>query len=257
MHDHTVVLKAKEDFANWVDVAADELDVENGSNEAGMPAVQWSIKEQTEWLQECLPQYMIEHLKDKDYSHFWPAVYEEWFKKFPEEAVMFSGIPADTLLAEQNTAIEEAQAKWKIQLQTWFHWHAGMSKKNRTLKKKLIVFNDMLQPKKHAKSEAEIYSDIYYDEHVKPLVKAEEEAGNVTSGKHITLGHKFSKELLEDEDEDVKTQICKMYEQQRKTHNKSTEKLQHILDDDEEGDCMLDAEAITQYVFTLILLEIQ
>lgn len=113
----------------------------------------------------------------------------------------------------------------------------------------------MLQPRRHAKSEAEIYSNIYYDECIKTLVKAEEDAGNVTSGKHIALGRKFSKELLEDEDKDVKAQIHEMYKQQWKTHEKSAKK--NILDKEEEGDCMLDAEKITWYMLELILSGIQ
>ncbi|KAG1772882.1 hypothetical protein EV702DRAFT_1201354 [Suillus placidus] len=182
-----------------------------------MPAARWTTKEQTEWLQECLPQYMSEHLKDKDYSHFWPVVIAEWFKQFPD-------IPTDSLLVEQNIAVGEAKKKRK-QLQTWFHWRANASKKNHSLKKESTVFDDALLPRRQAKSEAEIYADIYYDECIKPLVKAEEEAWNVTSGKCITLSRKFSKELLEDEDEEVKSQIREIYEQQWKTHKKTAKTI--------------------------------
>lgn len=80
-------------------------------------------------------------------------------------------------------------------------------------------------------------------------MKAEEEAGHVTSGGRIALSRKFSKELLDDEEEVVKAQIHEMYkQQQRKTHDK--------LDDDED-DCMLDAEGIIRYMFGLILSQIQ
>lgn len=82
-------------------------------------------------------------------------------------------------------------------------------------------------------------------------MKAEEEVATVTSGRRVALGRKFSKELLEDEDEDVKAQVRKMYREQRKTHEKGAKK--NVLDDDDEGDCVFDAESITQYVFKLIL----
>lgn len=78
-----------------------------------MPAARWTTKEQTEWLQERLAQYITEHTKDKDYSHFWPVLNAEWFKQFPEEAVMFPDIPADTLSAEQNLTVDEAKTKRK------------------------------------------------------------------------------------------------------------------------------------------------
>ncbi|KAG1850235.1 hypothetical protein DFJ58DRAFT_842509 [Suillus subalutaceus] len=87
-------------------------------------------------------------------------------------------------------------------------------------------------------------AQIYYDEHIKPLVMAEQEAGNVaTSGKHVALGRKFSKELLEDETEDIKTEIRAKYEEQL-TRKKCAKRGKNILDDDNDDDEELDAEAI-------------
>jgi hypothetical protein len=63
-----------------------------------MPAARWTTDEQVEWLQERLPQYMTEHQKDKDYSHFWPMLIADWFKKFPEEAATFPGEEQSTQL---------------------------------------------------------------------------------------------------------------------------------------------------------------
>jgi hypothetical protein len=132
------------------------------------------------------------------------------------------------------------------QLQTWFRWRVNASKKNRSLKKESTVFDDALQPKRRAKSEAEIYSDMYYDERIKPLVKAEEEAGNaVSSGRRVALGRKFSKELLDDEDEDVKAQVREIYEQQLKAHQKHGKKKP--LDGDQESDKALGSQEIARY----------
>lgn len=136
------------------------------------------------------------------------------------------------------------------QLHTWFRWRVNKSKKNRSLKKKLTVFDDTLQPKRRAKSEAEIYSELYYDERIKPLVMAEQDAGNVaTSGKRVALGRKFSKELLEDETEEIKAEIREKYEEQL-THKKRAKREKNILDDDADDNDNeeLDAEAIMQYV---------
>ncbi|KAG1731318.1 uncharacterized protein EDB91DRAFT_1252179 [Suillus paluster] len=184
-----------------------------------MPAARWTSNVQTEWLQERLPQYLTEHLKEKDYSRFWLTLIRDWFKQFPEEAVVFPDIPADALSPEQCIEVGEAENRRKIQLQTWFHWHVNMSKKNHSLKKESTVFDDR----------------------IRPLVKAEEEAGKVLLGRRIALGHKFSKELLDDEDEEVKVQIRDMYEKQQKTHERSGKK--NILDEDAE-DCVFDAEEI-------------
>jgi hypothetical protein len=65
-----------------------------------MPAARWTSNEQTEWLQECLPHYLEEHLKEKDYSRFWPTFIGDWFKKFPEQAVLFPDIPATAFTPE-------------------------------------------------------------------------------------------------------------------------------------------------------------
>ncbi|KAG1887846.1 hypothetical protein F4604DRAFT_1674994 [Suillus subluteus] len=132
-----------------------------------------------------------------------------WFTQFPECAVVYPDIPMDVELThEQSKVVELAQEAHEAQLHTWFRWHANSSKKNCSLKKKMTVFDKTLELKRRVKSEAEIYSEIYYNKCIKSLVMAEQEAGNVaTSSKCVALGRKFSKELLEDKTEDIKTDI--------------------------------------------------
>lgn len=92
---------------------------------------------------------------------------------------------------------------------------------------------------------------MYYDERIKPLVVAEAEAGNVaTSGKRVALGRKFSKELLEDESEDVKAEIRAKYEQRLKALKKGAKRSTHFLDDNDinDSDEEMDAEVIARYV---------
>jgi hypothetical protein len=226
-----------------------------------MPAVSWTTDEQYKWLQEWLATYMV-HAKEKDYTHFWPSCCTAWFQRFPERAVIFPDIPTDVdLTPEQEAILQEARGACESvrhfvllsmqcltipsriaqQLQTWFRWCANSSKKNRSLKKKLTVFESALQPKRRTKSEAKIYSDMFYDERIKPLVTAEAEAGNVTtSGKCVALGRKFSKELLNDESEDVKAEVRAKHEQQL-TCRKGAKRGKSVLDD-EEGNEEIDAE---------------
>ncbi|KAG2052901.1 hypothetical protein BDR06DRAFT_1009034 [Suillus hirtellus] len=212
-----------------------------------MPAATWASKEQTLWLQEQLPDYM-KYAKEGDYTQFWPALDISWFTKYPERAVVFPDIPIDfLLLPEQEVAIEKAKKGRKVQLRTWFRWRTNGSKKNRSLKKKSTVFDDALKPKRRTKSEAEIYSEMYYNERVKPLVMAEAEAGNVTtSGKRVALGRKFSKELLEDETEDVKADIRSKYKEQLRAVKRAAKSGNHFLDLDNEVDDEMDAKIIMQ-----------
>lgn len=106
------------------------------------------------------------------------------------------------------------------------------------------MFDAALQPKTRAKSVEEIYMDMVYDERIKPLVKAEEDAGNVaTSGHHIALGRKFSKVLLEDESDDIKNEVRVRYEKQLKSKKKN---ILDSDDDDNSEDDRIDPHVISQ-----------
>lgn len=76
---------------------------------------------------------------------------------------------------------------------------------------------------------------------------AEAEAGNVTtSGKRVALGRKFSKELLDDESEDVKAEVRAKYEEQL-TRKKGAKQGKSVLDDEDDNE-ERDAELIMQYI---------
>ncbi|KAG1741360.1 hypothetical protein EDB19DRAFT_1908050 [Suillus lakei] len=197
-----------------------------------MPAAQWTTTEQYNWLQEQLPEYIALHSEDKDYTHFWAKTHLYWFKRWPEQAALFPDIPTETaLMPEQQAAECAAEQRRKVQLRTWFHWRTNASKKNRGLKKEVSVFETALLPKSRAKSAEEIYMDMVYDERIKPLVKAEQEAGNVaTAGHRMTLGRKFCKELLECESDEVKKEVREKYDKQKKV------KKDTLDDEDSDND---------------------
>ncbi|KAG2028328.1 hypothetical protein BDR03DRAFT_1019959 [Suillus americanus] len=206
-----------------------------------MPAAQWTTKEQYEWLQAQLAEYTVLHGEDKDYTHFWPKTHLYWFKRWPERAALFPDIPIEIPLTEEQQAAETAAEKSrKVQLQTWFRWRTNASKKNRGLKKETSVFENALLPKSRAKSVEEIYMDMVYDERIKPLVAAEQEAGNVaTAGRRMALGRKFCKELLEDESDEVKKEVREKYNKQKKVKK-------DVLDDEADNDEETDADAIAK-----------
>jgi hypothetical protein len=106
-----------------------------------------------------------------------------------------------------------------------------VSKKNRGLKKEVSVFETALLLKLRAKSAEEIYMDMVYNERIKPLVKAEQEAGNVaTAGHCMALGWKFCKELLECESDEVKKEVREKYNKQKKV------KKDTLDDEDSDND---------------------
>jgi hypothetical protein len=95
----------------------------------------------------------------------------------------------------------------------------------------------------HAKSVKEIHMGMVYDEQIKPMVKAEQEVGNVTtSGHRMALGQRFSKELLEDESDKVKKEVRKRYNKQIKGSKGKGD----ILDDEDDDNNESDPDAIAK-----------
>ncbi|KAG0699704.1 hypothetical protein DFH29DRAFT_1001724 [Suillus ampliporus] len=188
-----------------------------------MPAAQWTTKAQYEWLQEHLPEYIQHSTRDKDYSCFWPKIHKYWFKTWPERDILFPNIPDKVPLTVEQMQLEvKAQDQCKTQLLTWFHWQTNMSKKNRSLKKEQTVFDAVLLPK---------------------TFKAEQEAGNVTtSGHRMVLGQKFSKELLEDELDEIKKEVRERYDKQIK----GSKGNRNILDDKDNNDDESDPDVIAK-----------
>ncbi|KAG2128025.1 uncharacterized protein EDB93DRAFT_1256791 [Suillus bovinus] len=194
-----------------------------------MPAAQWTTKGQYNWLQKQLLEYIALHSKDKDYAHFWAKTHLYWFKRWPEQAALFPDIPVEITLTEEQQAAELAAEKTH---------KTNASKKNHSLKKEISIFETALLPKSCTKSVEEIYMDMVYDEQIKPLVKAEQEAGNAaTAGCHMVLGQKISKELLEDESDEVKKEVKEKYNKQKKVKK-------DMLDDEANDNDETNADAI-------------
>ncbi|KAG1747927.1 uncharacterized protein EDB91DRAFT_1245400 [Suillus paluster] len=215
-----------------------------------MPTAPWTTKAQSTWLQEQLPAYIQQSTGNKDY--FWPGIHKHWFKMWPEHDILFPDIPGDVPLTDEQTKQEvTAEQQRKVQLATWFHWRAGSSKKNCGLKKEQTVFDAALRPKMRAKSVEEIYMGMVYDEQIKPLIKAKQEAGNVTTSGHcIALGRRFSKELLEDESDEVKKEVKKRYDEQIKGSKGKGD----ILDDEDDENDESDPDAIAKGIDELLII---
>ncbi|KAF8837384.1 hypothetical protein BDN67DRAFT_983298 [Paxillus ammoniavirescens] len=174
-----------------------------------MPPAPWTTKEQSTFLTSWLSDYLI-HIQEKDYSRFWPGLNTAWFTQWPEKDVQFLGVE-DPLTPEQETLLGVAIEARKTQLQTWFCWRTNGSRRSHIQTKKTSVFDEAFQLKgSRLLSKAELYYLEYYDDHIKPHVKAEQEAGNITTSGAL------SKELLEAEDEDTKIKIQEMYKLQSK-----------------------------------------
>ncbi|KIJ10058.1 hypothetical protein PAXINDRAFT_157719 [Paxillus involutus ATCC 200175] len=183
-----------------------------------MPAAPWTTPEQGEFLQDHLPTY-LDHVEDKSYERFWPKFNTAWFTKWPERLVMFPDVPLETpLTLKQNEELGQAVEACKVRLRTWLRWRANGSRRGRTLKKHKSVFDKAMDSQgTHCLSLPELYSLEYYEDRVKPHIKAEKNAGNIRSkGEQLAAVRKIAKELREDEDEDIKERIHEMYTSQKR-----------------------------------------
>ncbi|KAG2141411.1 uncharacterized protein EDB93DRAFT_1105696 [Suillus bovinus] len=184
--------------------------------------------EQYLWLQEQFQEYTAIHDGDKEYMLFWPKIYLYWFSRWPERAILFPGIANETMLEkEKQTAETDAVDSCKA--------------KNRGLKKDMSVSEAALVSKSRAKSTEEIYMDMVYSEHIKPPVKAEQEAGNIsTAGQRMALGQSFCKELLEDKSDEVKEEVRERYSRQKK--------VKRVVLDNEDDNDETDTDAIAKAI---------
>jgi hypothetical protein len=66
-----------------------------------MPKRPWAKDEQLEFLTGHLPSYR-EIQPTKDYTTFWPQLYEGWFLRWPEKRELFPEKPHDELLTNEE-----------------------------------------------------------------------------------------------------------------------------------------------------------
>ncbi|KIK74896.1 hypothetical protein PAXRUDRAFT_174380 [Paxillus rubicundulus Ve08.2h10] len=191
-----------------------------------LPAT-WTNKEQSVFLQSQLLEY-IEHTGDKNYNHFWPTLYATWFSQWPEKDTQFPDVDGP-LTTEQETFLGDA-----IEVHKNVSCSDGIKSTlttplmdcslNHIQKKQTSVFDNANELKgSHLLTQAELYSLEYYNNRIKPHIKAEQEAGNIkTCSKFLATVQKLSKELLDAEDEDIKQRIQEMYEAQKKQGKRDT-----------------------------------
>ena len=66
-----------------------------------MPQRPWALGEQHRFLSDRLPEYRIVQ-PTKVYTGFWPRLYEDWFKEYPERNTLFPGKPINEPLTDKE-----------------------------------------------------------------------------------------------------------------------------------------------------------
>lgn len=185
-----------------------------------MTGAQWASQDQTEFLWTFISEYYKINKGDKNYGPFWTDLREKWFEQYPEHEVCFPDKEVNDLRpAEQAQLTESIQERIKVsvafwrhiiwlswdvqQLKTWFRWRVNPRASAGGRRGRLEPFEERTRQLK----DYEMYSKLYYDEKIKPLVEeVENELGSVelSKGEKLNLRKRIARDLYEGEDEDVK-----------------------------------------------------
>ncbi|KAJ7167292.1 hypothetical protein C8R43DRAFT_1121730 [Mycena crocata] len=93
-----------------------------------MPPSGWTTDEEFAYLQTKIPEY-VRAKANGTFWKFWPALFEEWFRMFPEEKRLGFETVTDegdavNLSPEQEEAVGRGLLQKRNQLETWFRWHS-------------------------------------------------------------------------------------------------------------------------------------
>ncbi|KIJ57984.1 hypothetical protein HYDPIDRAFT_34617, partial [Hydnomerulius pinastri MD-312] len=171
------------------------------------------------WLEKKEAEHR-ELLESKAYSKFWPILFEQWFKDFPERKEMFPDVPEEVdLTEEQGRALGEAINKRQRKLQAWFRWRGNPTRVSRAANRHhpdLLTAITTSKPTR-TRTKVELYSEMFYQDRVKPLVEAEAAAGKLNApGAKLVAARTLCRDLLENEEEEVRKQIDELYEAEKK-----------------------------------------
>ncbi|KIJ09686.1 hypothetical protein PAXINDRAFT_17235 [Paxillus involutus ATCC 200175] len=162
-----------------------------------MPNPGWTSEEQCEFLSQQLGAYQ-KYSEKKVYGQFWPKLFEDWFQKWPERLTVFPDIPINqSLTAEQQQRV-------------------STSIKNRKDKERSALGSLVLSKNGRLLSQSELYLSKVAGDRLNDLVEAEVAAGNVnkTSGALLAAKRKLAKDLLENESEEVREEVDRLYKEQ-------------------------------------------
>lgn len=209
-----------------------------------MTGAQWANQDQIEFLWSFISEYYKINKGDKNYVPFWSRLKEKWFELYPEHKVCFPDKELDDLLPDEVACVTESiQARIKVtdslnfnkqhltrwdlqQLKTWFRWRVNPRATTGGRRGRLADL-ELFEERTRQLKDYEMYSKLYYDEKIKPLVEeVEEELGSMelSKGEKLNLRKRIAKDLYEGEDEDVKELvIAKLKERAKVMEDKKSE----------------------------------
>ncbi|KAG6849212.1 hypothetical protein H0H93_010406, partial [Arthromyces matolae] len=178
-----------------------------------MPSKAWATPDQEALLNSRLEDYR-QHRLNRLYTPFWESFFEEWENKYPERRVVFPELSPDDELSEaQEESLGKAIEKRQGQIMTWFRWHvqikgrSAQNKKTKTLNS--VIFGSS---RSRLPQLTELYSDMYYDEKIAPLVKKQSPANRSES---LSVIKQVTRTLWDQETSDVIDRVKARYDELR------------------------------------------
>ncbi|KAG6835688.1 hypothetical protein H0H93_015737 [Arthromyces matolae] len=155
-----------------------------------MPGSEWTSEEQHDYLWDRMDSYRA-CMATQRYMSFWETLFEDWEKTYPERNVIFPDLDPDvSLTAEQMDVLSKAIDKRR--------------KKARKADKKCAKKMEAIARGKQSRVPqlTHIYSDMYYDEKIGPLVHQELPDG-ANSGERLAVILRVTRELWSTETSEV------------------------------------------------------
>ncbi|KAH7905402.1 hypothetical protein BJ138DRAFT_1230021 [Hygrophoropsis aurantiaca] len=194
-------------------------DIQVGGTASRMAPKAWMSPERAQFLED---HHWNEKYRDcqgkKDYSQFWPPLFEAWFAEYPERQNIFPLIPSNIPLDDaQKESVSKAVEMRKQQLINSFRNRFGSSKDTRKAKNTAgvdVVIKSMvaIAPKpKGARvlNEEQAYSKLFYKDRIQQSVveKFEELPSDLTRGQKLDIVKAVTKAKFEEEDEETKARV--------------------------------------------------
>lgn len=174
-----------------------------------MAGTVWTTPEQKDFLETYYSGFLLAQLQAK-VSQYWDPIYLEWFKRWPEEDVVFKNTPASDPRTDEETKVLKAAVQkrrqvstalmmpspmmyilicLKQQIRTWFNYRSQRSGRSAVNSMTKVIQKTLTNKAKGTRvhTPAEIFSTIAYKEEVKERVQ-----NAIKSGELVTKQEKLS-----------------------------------------------------------------
>ncbi|KAG1750471.1 uncharacterized protein EDB91DRAFT_1244052 [Suillus paluster] len=222
-----------------------------------MAPLTWAMDEQDVVLMSMLAEYRT-YMPTKNYTEFWPKINKKFFAQWPVHKIYYPNVDdEDELTEEQKEVYKTPLKKRKEQIMCWYQWKtnparlacSGGSRGVLAMEKTLAGGTSMRAPK-----EVEVYSQMYYANHIKQSADNAIAEGGITSrGSKLRMCREITAEKYEAESIAVKEKVKKEHQKLKKKFKKACKvtqaKVREEVDDDTKIKAIHDLLVVLYRIF--------